>query len=641
MNRCPSCFCEYDDEYDICPQCGYYTGKEENPIYRLPHGSIINNRYLIGKTIGSGGFGITYKAWDMKLEAIVAVKEYYPLGMVNRVPGTKEVMLVSKKRVADYNNGYTRFLDEARNMAKFNGNANIVNVFEFFEENGTAYIVMEFLEGQDLKGFLANMGGRLDVDTGVHIISEISKALQTIHKKGIIHRDISPDNIFICTNNSIKLIDFGAARFSEGSDRNLTIILKPGFAPPEQYEKVNEQGPWTDIYALGATLYMILTGYKPEESTNRKIKDELPYPHMIVPEISENISNSVMKAMAVDKHMRFTNMEDFRKAIQGEKKVISVAKEKKKRKKKRLVGILVAVMAVGVGFDIFLKNWEKQKEEETLPVAEIDVWYMADVDTANGQAKQNAMEAIASEFMRSYDTVTLNLICMKEDEYKLQLGAALESGEGIPEIFESTNLDESYMTEAQDISDIVDKVEDTVHFSDELEKYCEETKKIATSFTMPVIYVNATQFGENIGKNFENITISDVLDEISISDIKTMTDQEAFIAQSQLVLYGNTGDYNEIKNKLFVAYKIFPEAEEVQCLYGNTWSMNSCSADEKKVSMKLMEFFYSNNVQDLMYFQNDTGILPINANVLKEYEKFNDIYTGLFDNIDDYDIAEE
>ena len=404
MNRCQSCFCEYGDEYGLCPECGYVAGSQENPVYRLPHGCIINNRYIIGKTIGSGGFGITYKAWDMKLETVVAVKEYYPLGLVNRVPGTKDVNLVSKKRVTEYNNGYTRFLDEARNMAKFNGHINIVNVFEFFEENGTAYIVMEFLEGQDLKAFVNNMGGRLDADTSIHIISEISKALETIHKKGIIHRDISPDNIFVCLNNTIKLIDFGAARFSESGDKNLTIILKPGFAPPEQYEKVNEQGPWTDIYALGATMYMILTGCKPDESTNRKIKDELNSPNIIIPEIKENLSNAVMKAMAVDKHLRFNNMKEFREAIQGERNVISVAKEKKKRKRKRFLTIAVAACVITCAIGILAGKVEKQKEEETLPEATVDVWYIADSDTVDGAAKNMAMEAIVAEFMRSYNT---------------------------------------------------------------------------------------------------------------------------------------------------------------------------------------------------------------------------------------------
>lgn len=640
MNRCQSCFCEFNDEYQICPECGYYIGAAENPIYRLPHGCVINNRYIIGRTVGSGGFGITYKAWDSKLETIVCIKEYYPLGMVNRIPGTKEVILVSKKRITDYNNGYTRFLDEARNMAKFNGNANIVNVFEFFEENGTAYIVMEYLEGQDLKGFLHNMGGRLDVETSIYIVSEISKALQTIHKKGIIHRDISPDNIFICTNNSIKLIDFGAARFSENSDRNLTIILKPGFAPPEQYEKVNQQGPWTDIYALGATLYMLVTGIKPEESTNRKIKDELPYPHTFIPEIPENISNSIMKAMAVDKHMRFSDMEEFRKAVQGEKKVISIIKEKKKRKKKRLIGILVAMAVVGIGFGIFFSNLEKQRQEETLPEAEIDFWYIADVETERGLAKQTALEAIVSEFMRSNEKVTINLKCYKEDEYKVLLEEALDSGENVPEFFESTKLDEEYMDKAQDISTVYNEIKTMINFNKQILKYCKSTKKLSTSFDMPVIFVNATQFSKEVDKNFEDVTLEDVYNEYTLSEIKKMTNVEKFVNQENYLYYGYTSDYNELNDKLLVSYKIFSTGDEITCNYGDTWSMNSCSEDEEKVVLKLIEFLYSNNAQDLLYFQNDTGTLPINASVLKAYEETNWIYEGLFEEIDNYKIKE-
>lgn len=223
-------------------------------------------------------------------------------------------------------------------------------------------MVMEYLEGTPLNELLKQ--NAMDTEQCVSVMQSICSALKTVHSEGIIHRDISPDNIFLCSSGKVKLIDFGAARFSKREDQQtvkLTQVMKPGFSPPEQYQSISEQGPWTDIYALGATLYYMITGTKPVESTNRKAEDNLIPPKEIKADIPDYINDTILRAMAVDMHLRFTSADEFEKALMKEKKVLSVAKEKKRRRKKRLIGLLTAVFVVAIGLSVFSYQYNQQK----------------------------------------------------------------------------------------------------------------------------------------------------------------------------------------------------------------------------------------------------------------------------------------
>jgi serine/threonine protein kinase len=450
MIRCENCFCEYDDNFDICPQCGHVKGSAAEEAYQLTPGILLSNRYIVGLVLGFGGFGITYKAWDTKLETVVAIKEYYPGGLVNRIPGTKVVILFTGKRKNDYDYGRVRFLDEAKNMAKFNSHKNIVNVIEYFEENNTAYIVMEYLEGIALNKYLHQNGDKLDVNTSVTIALNICSALKAIHNAGIIHRDISPDNIFICTNNVIKLIDFGAARFSLNEDKKMTIILKPGFAPPEQYENINEQGPWTDIYALGASLYLMITGTKPEESTNRRICDTLVPPNKLDPSIPININNTIMKAMALDKFIRFSNIDDLIKALQGEKKVITLANEKKKKKRRKFLSLIAAALILMIGLSLVVHSYSEKKSAEILNVANITVW----LSIADNSSELKAVESVKDNFERTFPGVKINITSIPKSEYKQKIEEAAKNGT-LPTLFESTEIENGILEKATDIKDIL------------------------------------------------------------------------------------------------------------------------------------------------------------------------------------------
>ena len=282
----------------------------------LPNGTVLNSKYIIESVIGQGGFGITYKAWNSLLNTWVAIKEYYPSNLATRIPGYTSVYLHTETNQYAYQHGLSRFLNEARDLAKFNNQANIVSVYDFFEENNTAYMVMEFLEGMNLKEYLKSMGGILNEETVVYVCNSVLDALETIHHAKIIHRDISPDNIFFCTDMSIKLIDFGAAKMSLfDSQETVSIILKPGYAPPEQYIGKEYPREYTDIYALGATLYHIATGVPPVESVSRMINDSLKEPRAINNNIPLYLNNLIMKAMRIHPSERYQNAAEMKKDL--------------------------------------------------------------------------------------------------------------------------------------------------------------------------------------------------------------------------------------------------------------------------------------------------------------------------------------
>lgn len=313
MEHCLNCLYEYNmGSYgNICPYCGYMKGLPPEAHYHIVPGSLLHGRYEIGTVIGSGGFGITYRAWDTYHNMPVAIKEYYPQGTAHRAKNTMAICTCETGKIHDYEEGIERFLEEGRNLMTFNDTPNIVHVFDFFEENNTAYIIMELLRGQSLSDFVIKSGGKISQDAAVKILFSVIDSLHEIHRTGMIHRDVSPDNIFMCSDGAIKLIDFGAAR-KPLSGNGISVLLKPNYAPPEQFDSNGSQGPWTDIYALGATMYRIITGKMPPESVGRIMKDNMSAPVDINPSINHIVSDVIMRCMALDPDYRYQSVNDIR-----------------------------------------------------------------------------------------------------------------------------------------------------------------------------------------------------------------------------------------------------------------------------------------------------------------------------------------
>ncbi len=276
--RCHNCF-EPKDEATVCPGCGFDSAQPARPSPHLPPGTLLHGRYRIGKLLGQGGFGATYMGWDERLDVPVAIKEYFPVNLASRVPGSGSLIPYTPEHQASFKAGLTRFLDEARVLARLRVISEIVDVQDFFEDNATAYLVMEYLQGRTFKKYVADSGGKVEYRRALSILLPIMKALQDVHETGLVHRDISPDNIFVTATGGRKLLDFGAARLSTGKAVGaLTVILKPGYAPPEQYFEDGQQGPWTDVYGISATLYAAILGKAPMDAARRLQRDDLVKP---------------------------------------------------------------------------------------------------------------------------------------------------------------------------------------------------------------------------------------------------------------------------------------------------------------------------------------------------------------------------
>ena len=332
IRRCMGCMSTYEAIDEMCPFCGYIEGTPAKEAYHIKPGSLLHDRYTVGRAIGFGGFGITYIAWDNKLMQKVAIKEYMPSEYATRVPGNLTVTIYDGERYTEFMTGLQKFLDEAQRLAKFQNVPGIVRILDSFSENLTAYIVMEYLDGMTLKQYLAEHGGKLPYEEAVEFILPVLAALQAVHKEGIIHRDISPDNIFITEDGEVKLLDFGAARYaSTGYSKSLSVILKPGYAPAEQYLSHGEQGPWSDVYATAATLYRMITGVVPEEALERKEKDSLKAPSALGAKLPKNAEKAILNALNVRVENRTASAEEFEAQLLSTANVIRVTEKGEKR----------------------------------------------------------------------------------------------------------------------------------------------------------------------------------------------------------------------------------------------------------------------------------------------------------------------
>ena len=309
---CPACF-HTVSAAGVCPFCGYDGRSDEDryPLALRP-GTVLAGRYIVGRVLGQGGFGVTYLAMDHRDASRVALKEYFPDSLATRKERSSVKPFTGDREEAFFY-GKECFLSEAKTLAEFIGCEGVVRVFSYFEENGTAYFTMEYLQGQSLLSYLKTRGGRIGYAETLRIILPVADALVQIHSKGIVHRDVSPDNIFLTSDGRIKLIDFGAARFSVGDrSRSLDIVLKHGYAPAEQYTRRGRQGAFTDVYALAATAYRAITGRTPPDAVDRMSEDTLIAPSVLGVSIPPRAEDALMKALEVNARDRYQTMREFR-----------------------------------------------------------------------------------------------------------------------------------------------------------------------------------------------------------------------------------------------------------------------------------------------------------------------------------------
>jgi serine/threonine protein kinase len=306
-------------EKPVCPSCGIDHRMLSNDGQALPMGTILQGKYLIGHLLGAGGFGNTYLAFDLVLSQKLAIKEFLPQGLATRVQQQTDVVVFKGEGAERFRHGMDKFLEEARVLAMFQEHPGIVSVRDFFHANKTAYIVMEYVDGVTLKEFVKRKGGRIAATEAIEIMTPVMDALREVHDVGMLHRDVSPDNIYITKSKQVKLLDFGASRHLLGdASRSMSVILKPGFAPSEQYSSRGKQGPWTDVYAVAATFYTVVTGVIPEDAMVRIEEDTLQSLGQLLPDVQQSVERAVMKGLAVRTSERWQSMADFQQVLLGQ-----------------------------------------------------------------------------------------------------------------------------------------------------------------------------------------------------------------------------------------------------------------------------------------------------------------------------------
>jgi len=310
-NFCWNCMKQMKPGAKFCTNCGQDLTDTAKDLHHLIPGTKLRDRYIVGNVLGEGGFGITYVGWDTLFGIKVAIKEFYMAGYVSRINTYSPTVQVSMGNYTElFEKTRSRFLEEAKVLVRFRYEDGIVGIQDFFQENNTAYIVMDFLDGETLKSFL-HRNGTISWAQTFSLMRPVLESLSRIHEHHIIHRDISPDNIMLTRDGKVKLLDFGAARDFSGVDgKSLSVILKPGFAPEEQYRTRGQQGPWTDVYALCATMYRCLTGITPDESMERVVDDRTKSPAELC-DCPKAVSDVLMKGLAVLQRDRIQTVDEL------------------------------------------------------------------------------------------------------------------------------------------------------------------------------------------------------------------------------------------------------------------------------------------------------------------------------------------
>lgn len=625
---CLGCFKDKGN-YKVCPYCGYRDGEETAQSHYLQPGMILTGRYIIGTVVGFGGFGITYKAYDAKLDMVVAIKEFYPIGIVNRIQGSIQVEIFTRSQEDTYLNMLERFREEARNMAIFSKEPDIVTVYDCFEENGTAYIVMEYIEGIRLKEYLKYYG-RMSQEDAVPLFLDILQTIGKLHANGIIHKDISPDNLFIQEGNKVKLFDFGAANFQGKNDEVYhDVVIKAGYAPPEQYRKDNVPKPTLDIYAAGALLYEMVTGECPLEATDRSVQDDIVPPTQKGAEIEQNLENAILKALALDPEQRFQSVEEFYDTVK-ENLHVEVPKGTEGKKKylviqRVMLGILSAA-AVAAGAFIFryqmdIRNY-KPKEG-----TDLNVWMTK--ESGESAQEQEISKNLKIGFEDKYPNVNVNITFVPEEEYQKKLETAAENE--LPDVFWSG---QSENVECADLSPVVKYLDDVDYlFEEQYEDSYPEKEQIPLGFQMAVYYRNESK--EAFAK--DSIALSDVRTAIGEEKCKWITPdgkeggkqktlKQLTNAKSPLnSVVGSLSCWNEVQDYVVSSkrknMKILPVVEEdyLLCSFQEVYSVRKSGDKNREKTAMLFLYYLLGNMaqQELGSRQND--MVPVNAKAYRSY----------------------
>lgn len=361
QNRCMRCMSQKDSQQETCPACGFSEKDFVPEKHHLQPHTILKGQYLVGCALGEGGFGITYIGWDMFLHIPVAIKEYFPSGVVIRDQGQHTVSVFAGKDEESFLQGRSSFFREAQKVAKFDNNVGVVSVKNCFLENGTAYIIMEYISGINLGAYAEVHGGKLTFTETLKLLRTPILTLEELHRASTWHRDISPENLMLAKDGKVKLIDFGSAMESDREKKTRVLMIRAGYSPVEMYSSTGEDGPYSDVYSMAATIYKLITGVTPPPATDRLDNDPLVPPSALgVKDISHAQEAALLKGMAVQVKSRYQTMEEFFDGLYGKNAPAPAPSQHQKRLMIGIAALLVLIM-VGVGVQLW-------RSSQSLPV---------------------------------------------------------------------------------------------------------------------------------------------------------------------------------------------------------------------------------------------------------------------------------
>lgn len=369
MKLCMGCMENIEDQVATCPYCGYDETTLRQESYYLDPGTVVGGKYIVGRVMGYAGYTVTYLGMDAEQSRKVMIKEYLPSDFSTRSEGEKQVTIYSGDALEQFEQGLTTFLNEANRIQHLENVPGIAKVYDCVAENDTGYVISEYLEGQTLKEVL-DSGRVFAPQEAKAFIVQILEGLRRVHPLDVIHCDIAPETIIITNTGEIKLLDFGATRYvTTANSKSLAIILKQGYAPEEQYRSHGKRGPWTDVYALAAVMYHMITGIVPDESVERALVDELKEPSKLGISIPENMENALMNALNVYQKDRTPSAEVFLTELNSPE-VVRIHVKKKKyetgkfpRWAKGLVAGLLCLVLAGGGVVVYQLNKDIKQGE--------------------------------------------------------------------------------------------------------------------------------------------------------------------------------------------------------------------------------------------------------------------------------------
>ncbi len=615
QKRCNCCFEVYEENRISCPFCGYSETEKGKSSHVLQPGTLLKNeRFIVGVQVGQGTVGIVYKAWDKRLHRVIAIKEFFPESLAARAEGMMAVMVYSSKDVNEYERRLSKFKREAMIMSLVTDSDNCIKAYDIFEENGTAYITMEYFDAPKLSEYLQSKDRQqLPEKEANAIMLQLLKGVDELHRKGIYHLDLSPDNIFIKKDDTqieIKIFSFDSAVLKGDVRRGIETVRKvnSGFAAPELYDKVGTAGPWSDVYTIGAVYYYLLTGRVPQDAVKREKEDIILEPAQRV-NVSDWVNAMVAQALAVVREQRYTDAGAFLEVLayrmERDAKEQEVRKQKQKKHIRRLTTLVVSLFTVLAVAIILLFTLSKSESS-------IRVWVVADTDTAIERARY---EAVINAFSEINPDVTVSLEVMSGSEMAERLQSAGE----------------------QDMPDLVETTYASGTMLDRCKSLHKVKKQWSSNWAIEGVNGVETISDKQIPLGFYAV-VRYKQPELTVEQLQAGSAYE-FIKGDAGYVDSDTTLYSLMQKNLPGRYEVV-EADKKEIYLAEVFSVTAPTRKNENAAKKLLEFMMTDEAQEIIHITYNSDYLPITESMFELY--VGNVFTELYflsDTIQLYEIV--